>query len=97
MGDPLIDLGKARQEISWIYGEQACVDFTTFYLEENRIETGRLPYWDLCAALRFIRLADNDLDGLAAYFHPYGRTDITATSVRRDFNAFWQQAVAKFE
>lgn len=97
VGDPLIDLAKARQEISWIYGEQAFVDFTTFYLEENRIDTGQLPYWDLCAGLRFMRLANNDLEGLAAYFHPYGRTDITAISVRRDFDTFWQQAVAKFE
>jgi aminoglycoside phosphotransferase (APT) family kinase protein len=52
IGDPLCDLGKARLEILWGFGEKAMRDFTDYYLLETSLDTSTLPYWDLYSALR---------------------------------------------
>ena len=59
-------------------------------LAARRLST--IPYWDLSAALRLIRLAGADLDGWAAFFHPYGRMDITGGSLKASIHAFISQA-----
>jgi len=52
VGDPLADLGNARLEFLWAYGEDAMSAFTDAYLAKTSRDPANLPYWDLCAALR---------------------------------------------
>jgi hypothetical protein len=59
------------------------------------IDDTNLPYWDLCAALRFIRLAGPDLAAWAAFFTPFGRSDITEQTMRADYSLFMAQAFEK--
>ena len=94
-GDPLIDLGKSRSEIVWIFGIDAMNSFTSTYQSAMQLDYTNLAYWDLCAALRFIRLANGNLAALAAYFEPYGRSDITEQTIRTNVRHFITQALAK--
>jgi hypothetical protein len=68
LGDPLIDLAQSRSEIAWIFGPAAVELFTGHYRQQQPLNDEQLPYWDLCAALRQIRLVGADLAGYAAYF-----------------------------
>ena len=88
LGEPLQDLAQSRAEISWIFGPAALLEFTRTYQAQQPLDYRALPYWDLCAALRMLRLAAGDLAGLAAFFHAYDRPDITANSIRHDLLAF---------
>lgn len=88
LGDPLIDLAQSRSEIAWIFGPAAVELFTGHYRQQQPLNDEQLPYWDLCAALRQIRLVGADLAGYAAYFGEYGRTDITPTTIRQNLNTF---------
>jgi aminoglycoside phosphotransferase (APT) family kinase protein len=92
LGDPLVDLAIARLELSWIFGAEALRSFTARYQSLMALDYGALPYWDLCAALRFIRLAGADLAGWAAFFPPFGRPDITEQSIRADYRRFVAEA-----
>ncbi|MFF2890832.1 aminoglycoside phosphotransferase family protein [Paenibacillus sp. NPDC057967] len=52
-GDPMSDVGNARLELLWSYGEEAMEAFTRQYRAEMpHLAYECLPYWDLCAALR---------------------------------------------
>lgn len=52
-GDPLSDVGNARLELLWAYGEAAMEAFTEQYRQEMpQLAYESLHYWDLCAALR---------------------------------------------
>jgi aminoglycoside phosphotransferase (APT) family kinase protein len=93
LGDPLADLAIARLDLHWIFGAAAMHIFTAKYLSQNKIDIYALPRWDLYAALRFIRLAGDDLSGWAAYFSPYGRPDITAESIIQSYYAFVEDAL----
>ena len=95
LGDPLIDLAQSRSEIVWIFGVAALEAFTHHYQSLADLDYGNLPYWDLCAALRFLRLAGGDLDGFVAYFAGYGRGDITAQTIRENVDFFITQALDK--
>jgi hypothetical protein len=55
-----------------------------------------LNLWDLHAALRLIRLAGASLTEWAAFFHPFGRHDITEQTIRDHFHYFITQAIQKF-
>ncbi|MCA9887268.1 MAG: phosphotransferase [Anaerolineae bacterium] len=84
VGDPLYDLGNARLEMLWSFGETAMHQFTKTYLAHMpALDTTRLPYWDLCTTLR-----------------PAGRLDDWAESPeqaqhwREGIQWFVQQAVA---
>jgi aminoglycoside phosphotransferase (APT) family kinase protein len=88
IGDPLADLATTRLDLCWIFGAAAMHTFTTKYLSLNKIDITALPLWDLYAALRFIRLAGDDLPGWSAYFSPYGRPDITPESIFQAYHAF---------
>ena len=94
-GDPLADLANARVEMVWIFGPEAVETFTRHYLSLTGIDNAHLPYWDLCAALRQAGWVGSNLAGVAAFFTPYGRPDITAQSIRRDYTAFVNQAFEK--
>jgi aminoglycoside phosphotransferase (APT) family kinase protein len=95
LGDPLADLAISRLDLLWIYGRVAMEAFTRQYLARTAIDPRSLPYWDLYAALRLVRLAGADLKGWAAFFEPYGRGDITEQSIRRDYRFFLAQALEK--
>jgi len=76
-----------------IYGQAAMEAFTRHYLARTGIDTRSLPYWDLYAALRLVRLAGEDLRGWAAFFEPYGRRDITEQSILTYYQFFVAQAM----
>ena len=91
-GEPLSDLAISRLDMLWIIGLDAMQAFTHEYLTRIRLEPANLPYWDLYAALRLARLAGDDLAGWTAFFHPYGRRDITPESFREHYRYFISQA-----
>ena len=92
LGDPLIDLAISRLDMLWIMGDEAMRAFTTHYRFLREVDDTCLPYWDLCAALRLIRLAGANLAEWAAFFHPSGRVDITEQTMRAQINWFVRQA-----
>lgn len=96
IGDPLIDLAISRLDLAWIFGIDAMRAFTEQYQTRAKIDATALPYWDLCAALRLARLAGQDLEGWTAYFHPYGRQDITRENILENFRLFTAQAFQQF-
>jgi aminoglycoside phosphotransferase (APT) family kinase protein len=91
-GDPLIDLARSRSEIVWIFGVEAMNTFTHYYQSLMPLDITHLPYWDLCAALRFIRLFGHNLAEAGTFFLPFGRDDITEQAIRENFNHFLNQA-----
>ena len=93
-GDPLIDLAISRLDIAWIFGLEAMDYFTNQYKTNLSLNYVNLFYWDLCAALRFSRIFGDDLATAAAYFHAYGRNDISADTILADYTAFINRAVA---
>jgi aminoglycoside phosphotransferase (APT) family kinase protein len=94
-GDPLADLALSRLDIRWIYGAQAMDAFTAQYLSQSASDLRDLPYWDLCAALRLVRLAGANLTEWAAFFLPYGRMDISEQSIRSAYTSFINDAYAQ--
>jgi len=50
LGDPVSDLAGCRLELLWKYGADAAEAFTSEYLSRARIDTTRLPLWELYAA-----------------------------------------------
>jgi aminoglycoside phosphotransferase (APT) family kinase protein len=97
LGDPLTDFAKSRSEIGWIFGIDAMHAFTHYYKSMMTINYTNLPYWDLCAALRFIRWTGGNLAEVAAYFAPFGRTDISAETIRDHYRYFIRQAFEALE
>ena len=95
LGDPLIDFALSRLDIVWIYGIDAMNTFTHHYQSMMAIDYTNLPYWDLCATLRLIRLAGANLAEWAAFFGPVGRPDITEHTIRTDYRFFITQAFEK--
>lgn len=93
LGDPLADLAIARLDLNWIFGAAAMHTFTEKYLSQNNVDLTDLPAWDIYAALRFIRLAGNDLPGWAAYFLPYNRSDITVEHILQSVHTFVDDAM----
>lgn len=94
-GDPLADLAISRLDMAWIFGIEALNSFTDHYKSMMAIDYSNLPYWDLSAALRLIRLAGSDLAEWVAFFPPFGRPDITEQSMREDYRLFITQAFEK--
>lgn len=94
LGDPLRDLAISRLDLLWIYGRDAMQAFTAHYREHAPLDEPRLARWDALAALRLARLVGDDLQGWAAFFYPFGRTDITAQHIRDHYDWFVAQAIA---
>lgn len=92
LGDPLIDLAISRLDLLWIFGAEAMHAFTRHYQSLMALDYTSLPYWDLSAALRLVRLAGADLPGWAAFFEPFGRPDITEQTIRAHYRQFIAQA-----
>jgi aminoglycoside phosphotransferase (APT) family kinase protein len=92
LGDPLIDLAISRLDLLWIFGVEAMHAFTRHYQSLMAIDYSSLPYWDLSAALRLVRLAGADLAGWAAFFRPFGRPDISEPNIRAHYRSFIAQA-----
>lgn len=91
-GDPLIDLARSRSEIVWIFGFEALDSFTRHYQAQMALDYSQLPCWDLCAALRQIRLANDNLAEMADYFMDYGRSDITPQTIQKNLTQFIETA-----
>jgi len=89
-GDPLIDLGISRLDLTTIWGSEAMETFTTAYVAVRAVDLAGLPYWDLCAAIRLARLVGEDLSSWAAYF---GRPTISAASIRDAYEMFTAAAL----
>jgi aminoglycoside phosphotransferase (APT) family kinase protein len=95
IGDPLADVAISRLDILWIFGVDALHAFMHQYTSLMAIDYSDLPYWDLYAALRLVRLAGADLAGWAAFFAPFGRPDITEQTIRAHYRWFIDQAFEK--
>ena len=95
LGDPLTDLAISRLDIAWILGIDAMHAFTRRYQSLVDIDYTNLPYWDLCAALRLVRLASGHFSEWAAFFVTYGRNDISEQTMRDDYGCFIAQAFAE--
>ncbi|MAT43644.1 MAG: hypothetical protein CL609_15005 [Anaerolineaceae bacterium] len=95
IGSPLFDLAVSRLDLCWISGTDTMNLFTEQYMSLNDLDFSLLPYWDLVAALRLIRLAGSDLKGWASFFYQYDRMDITEESILKGLNFFIDQAVKK--
>lgn len=94
LGDTLLDLARSRSEIAWIFGIEAMNQFTNRYRALMLLDYTHLPYWDLCAALRQIRLFNGDLVAAAAFFAPYGRPNLTPQTVQVNYQQFIRQALS---
>jgi aminoglycoside phosphotransferase (APT) family kinase protein len=97
LGDPLSDFAISRLDVLSIFGIDAVNAFTHQYESMMAIDYSNLPYWDLCAALRLVRLAGSDLAGWAAFYPPFGRHDITEHTIREHFRFFISQAYDKLD
>ena len=95
LGEPLTDLAISRLDMLWIFGSDAMHAFTQQYQSLMALDYANLPYWDLYAALRLVRLAGADLTAWAAFFAPFGRPDITEQTIRAHYARFVAQAFAK--
>jgi aminoglycoside phosphotransferase (APT) family kinase protein len=95
LGDPLADFAISRLDILWIFGIAAMHSVTDHYTSIMAIDYTNLPYWDLYAALRLVRLASADLAEWAAFFRPFGRDDITEQTIREHYRFFIAQAFEK--
>lgn len=95
IGDPLSDLAISRLDLLWIYSVEAMESFTHHYQALMPLDYTDLPYWDLAAALRLVRLAGADLAEWAAFYPPFGRHDITEQTIREHYRFFISQAFEK--
>jgi aminoglycoside phosphotransferase (APT) family kinase protein len=95
LGDPLTDFAISRLDMLWIFGLDAMNSFTHHYKSMMAINYTDLPYWDLWAALRLVRLAGSNLAEWAAFFPPFGRHDITEQTMRENYSFFITQAFEK--
>jgi aminoglycoside phosphotransferase (APT) family kinase protein len=93
IGSPLFDLAVSRLDLCWISGTDTMNLFTEQYMSRNDLDYSLLPYWDLVAAQRLIRLAGSDLKGWASFFYQYDRFDITEESILKGLSFFVDQAV----
>lgn len=96
-GDPLIDLAITRLDILWIYGPDTLRAFMRRYQSIMAIDATSLPYWDLWAALRLIRLAGENLAEWAEFFTVFKRSDITEQTIRAYYWFFISQALEQLE
>jgi aminoglycoside phosphotransferase (APT) family kinase protein len=92
VGDPLSDLAITRLDILTMFGIDAMTDFTDHYKSIMAIDYIHLPYWDLWAALRLLRMSTGNFAEWAAFFPPFGRSDITEQTLKAHFRTFIKQA-----
>jgi len=95
LGDPLADLAISRLDVLCIFGVDALDAFTDHYTSKVAIDYADLPYWDLCAALRLVRMADANFADWATFFPPFGRPDIAEQTLTAHYQYFVAQAFEK--
>jgi aminoglycoside phosphotransferase (APT) family kinase protein len=88
IGDPLWDLAITRLDLYCIFGLDAMQQFTNSYRKLVDFDFSKQWYWDLNAALRFIRMAGSDLAGWAEFYTPYGRSDIIEQTLIERYKGF---------
>lgn len=93
LGDPLKDLGEARVELVWLFGVEAAERFLAHYRSMVTIDYSNLPYWDLCAVLRLLRLTKGDWGWLVDFAGQHGRGDLTAAGIGAAFGEFVEGAL----
>ncbi|MFZ0545605.1 MAG: aminoglycoside phosphotransferase family protein, partial [Candidatus Promineifilaceae bacterium] len=96
MGDPLVDLGKARVELVWLFGVEAADRFTEYYRTMMAIDMANLPYWDLCAVLRLLRLVKGNWGWLVDFVKGYGREDVMAERIGQGFELFVEGVIGNW-
>lgn len=94
IGEPLLDISGVRLDLACIFGMESAGRFTDSYLRARKIDTQDLPLWDLVATLWLIRFINHDLQSWAAFFHSYGRADITSDSIQHRVTAFARNALS---
>jgi aminoglycoside phosphotransferase (APT) family kinase protein len=97
VGEPLSDFAISRLDILCLFGSDAMHSFSQHYQSRLMIDSTNLPYWDLYAALRLLRMANANFAEWAAFFPPFGRPDLTEQSLRDHYHFFITQAFAKLE
>ncbi len=93
VGDPFYDLAISRLDLLCIFGVEAMHVFTRHYQAALALDDRHLPYRDLYAALRLVRMAEGDFAGWAAFYPPVGRPDITAQSLHAHYTYFITQSL----
>ncbi|CAN5406514.1 hypothetical protein BH11ARM2_BH11ARM2_28090 [soil metagenome] len=89
IGEPLADLAICRLDLFWVLGMEAMEAFTERYQDRMSLDLTDLPYWDLCASLRPIQ----NLHEWAPSYPNLERPDVTEATMRRDHQAFVEQAL----
>lgn len=95
IGHPLYDLAVSRLDLCWICSPETMRQFTAAYQSRQPFNETQLAWWDLFAALRLIRLAGQSLTNWVSFFHPYGRKDITETTMLKNYRLFVQDALSR--
>lgn len=90
LGEPLSDLGVARLDVLWVYGEDAMRTFTELYQASMNLDLSDLPHWDLLAGLRPI----GHIARMAPAYPLLGRDDVTAETMNSRHQKFVDQALA---
>jgi aminoglycoside phosphotransferase (APT) family kinase protein len=88
LGEPLLDLAQARVELVWLFGVEGAARFTNYYQQGVDLDFTNLPYWDLCAVLRLLRLVRGDWGWLVDFVRPYGRVDLTGERIGEEVGRF---------
>lgn len=92
--DPLMDLAIARLDLALIFGAHVAAAFAKAYRDQARgISFDHQALWDLCAAIRFVRLTRLNLASWAAGYQHYGRFDITESLLRDRYTVFVTNAL----
>ena len=94
LGDPLADLAIARLDTLFVFGRDSMDDFTRrYFAAAPGVDPGKLPYWDLYAALR----PANELHEWAAGWLDLGRPDITLETMQAGHASFLGEALRQLE
>lgn len=97
VGDPLYDFAISRMDIHSLFGREAMEQFSSAYRAQMSIAYSQLPYWDLNAALRILRISGSDLMAWAEFFTPILSQKLTAEMIRTRYNEFIAQAFENLE
>lgn len=88
IGDPLLELAITRFDLLFICGQECMDTFTRTYLENSKINSDRLPIFDLIAALR----PSGKMEAWANAWRELGRDDITVESLVACHKTFRERA-----
>jgi aminoglycoside phosphotransferase (APT) family kinase protein len=78
LGDPLLDIAVARQELAFAFDLEMADAFTEAYAAITKLDWSNMPLWDLYASLRPI----DQFSLWASAWVDLGRPEITADTMR---------------